>query len=85
MSSYMGHSCKKIKNSVRKFCDFLSGKGVRGICPLQADFSKFPLREFGKIEACVPTQAVLAILHGKGFSLFRHCGKNYKFFQAMPP
>ncbi|HBI62574.1 MAG TPA: hypothetical protein DDY31_15420 [Lachnospiraceae bacterium] len=40
----MGHSCKKIKNSVRKFCDFLSGKGVRGICPLQADFSKFPLR-----------------------------------------
>lgn len=61
MSSYMGHSCKKIKNSVRKFCDFLSGKGVRGICPLQADFSKFPLREFGKIEACVPTQAVLAI------------------------
>ncbi len=25
------------------------------------------------------------ILHGKGSSLFRHCGKNYKFFQAMPP
>ncbi len=34
----MGHSCKKIQNSGRGFCDFLSGKGVRGICPLQADF-----------------------------------------------
>jgi hypothetical protein len=27
----------------------------------------------------------ITILHGKGFCLFRHCGKNYKFFQAMPP
>ena len=44
MPSYMGHSCKKIQNSGRGFCDFLSGKGVRGICPLQADFSGFPFR-----------------------------------------
>ena len=41
--------------------------------------------ELGEIGACEGTQAVLAILHGKGSSLFRHCGKNYKFFQAMPP
>ena len=44
MPSYMGHSYKKIKNSGRAVCDFLSAKGVRGICPLQANFFKFPLR-----------------------------------------
>ncbi len=31
MLSYMGHSCKKIKNSARKFCDFLNAKGGREI------------------------------------------------------
>ena len=35
--------------------------------------------ELGEIGACVPTQAVLAILHGKGSSLFRHC-KKIKYF-----
>ena len=58
----MGHSYKKIKNSGRAVCDFLSAKGVRGICPLQANFFKFPLRGNLKIGACEGTQAVLAIL-----------------------
>jgi len=40
--------------------------------------------EFGEIGACVGTQAVLAILHGKGSSLFRHCGKIINFFRQCP-
>ena len=40
----MGHSYKKIKDSGRVVFDFLDAKGVRGICPLQANFFKFPLR-----------------------------------------
>jgi hypothetical protein len=50
----MGHSCKKIRNSGRRFSNFLSAKGVRGICPLQASFFKFPLR--GKFEKLEPVR-----------------------------
>ena len=41
--------------------------------------------ELGEIGACVPTQAVLAILHGKDFRLFQHCRKKLEIFKAMSP
>ena len=41
--------------------------------------------ELGEIGVCVPTQAVLAILHGKDFRLFQHCRKKLEIFKAMPP
>ncbi len=57
---------------------------VRGKLPPTSIFTSFRPLENWKKSACEGTQAVLAILHGKGFSLFRHCGKNYKFFPQCP-
>ena len=71
MLSYMGHSCKKIKNSARKFCDFLNAKGVRGICPLQADFFQVPASgNWGKSEPVFPHRQCLLFFTEKtsGFS-----------------
>jgi len=77
--------CKKIKNFGRTFYDFLSAGGVGEYAPTSQFFQVSASGELGKIGACEGTQAVLAKIHGKGSSLFRHCGNNYKLFRAMLP
>ena len=60
MPSYMGYLCKKIKNSVRKFCDFLNGKGVRGIYPSASRFFQVPdPGNLGKSEPVFPHRQCL--------------------------
>ena len=67
----MGHSCKKIKNSGRKFCDFLSEKEVRGICPLQADNTILTLwtREASSFSAAQNGTVSNAFFEEDGFTL----------------
>ena len=45
---------------LRNYKNFFQ-KGVRGICPLQANYFKFPFGETCKNIACGHTQAVLAV------------------------
>ncbi len=96
MPSYMGHSYKKIKDSGRVVFDFLDTKGVRGICPIGTNltrfgyapykpiFSSFRSGEVGEIGACEGTQAVLAITSRKRFLPFRALEKKRNFFEESP-
>ena len=81
----MGHSCKKIKNSVRKFCDFLNAKGVRGICPLQADFFQVPASgNWEKSEPVFPHRQCLLFFTEKVFAFSGIAEKIINFFRQYP-
>ena len=79
------HSLKKV---IPTFKEILSVSKTKNWCLLQNIIPTFLLKTFEFISFIIKgrdnKKVVITILHGKGFSLFRHCGKNYKFFPQCP-